>query len=181
MKGTRTRLVTFLLLSASVGYGADVGAAPAAATRSRVEAPIANWRFGVVRVTKPGDRGVRLYMSLHNRGKPSTEEVKLHVLAPPPEGSKTGDGGKEPGSSDRPGKGSAAAPDFDEQPVADLTRSTRNQRTAVVDTVIALPKDLADERDFRLFLVVAGSVTDMMPIVRGLPVEKAPERRAFQK
>ncbi len=119
-------------------------------------APMANWRFGQVQITPFGTRRVLLYMSLRNVGRPSTEAVHLHLL--PPTASRVAG-----------------------TPIFSLTRFTRGQRSTVVKICLQLPPWLKSPDDYRLFLQVEQSITDMLPVVGGRPLSNAPARQRFQQ
>lgn len=117
----------------------------------------ANWRFGAVQVTELGGGRVRLYMSLQNRGEPSSQPVNLYIA-------------------------SAKASTFGGPPAVALTTHTQGQRSAVADATIAVPAGIGPSNNgYRLFLQVGTQVTDMMPVEKGQPLPGDMERMRFQR
>ncbi|GIX46727.1 MAG: hypothetical protein KatS3mg131_0938 [Candidatus Tectimicrobiota bacterium] len=118
--------------------------------------PKSNWRFGQVQLTPLGAGTVLLYMSLHNTGHPSAEAVSLMLVAP------------------------GATPAVD-TPEVSLTRFTSGQRSTVVRLRLQLPATLPSPANYRLFLRVEQTVTDMLPVVDGRPVPQDTARKQFQR
>jgi len=134
----------FVTLLSAVGLAASDGSA--------------NWRFGTVQITDIGGGRIRLYMSLQNRGEPSSEPVHLYIA---------------------PGKASTIS-----GPVAAvLTNHTQRQKSAVVDATVTLtPAAGSSAKDgYRLFLQVGAQVTDMMPVEKGQATPGDMDRMRFQK
>ncbi len=117
----------------------------------------ANWRFGTVQVTDLGANRVKLYLSLQNRGEPSSQPVNLYIA-------------------------SAKASTFGGAPAVGLTTHTQGQRSTVVDASITLPAGIGlTSNGYRLFLQVGTQVTDMMPVEKGQPAPGDIERMKFQR
>ena len=121
-------------------------------------AAVANWRFGRVQITKLDGGRIRLYMSLQNRGAPSSEVVRLYIGLP---------------QAQIPSGG----------PVLLITDRTDWHHSTLVDATIKLPAGMKanSPNGYRLFLEVARTITDMMPVKKGTPVPGDTERKKFQK
>ena len=117
----------------------------------------ANWRFGTVQVTDLGANRVRLYMSLQNRGEPSSEPVNLYVAQ-------------------------AKAATLAGPAAFVLTNHTQGQRSAVADATVTIPVGIGPTSNgYRLFLQVGTQLTDMMPVEKGQPAAGDMERMRFQR
>lgn len=118
--------------------------------------PVARWQIGQMNVRNIDAQRVHLYMSLRNLGQPSGEPVVLVA---------------EPLTAVQP-----TSP-----PLADIGGRTNGQRSALVEMDVALPPPLAGASGFRLFVIVGRTVTDMVPVVGGVPRLNDPERGRYQK
>ena len=118
----------------------------------------ANWRFGKVQITDLGGGRVTLYLSLQNHGVPSQERVHLSIV---------------PSQTQAPLGLSTLL----------LTDRTRGQRSTVVQASVSLPARVlsASPENYRVFLQVDYTITDMFPVERGRPNLQASERRKFQQ
>jgi hypothetical protein len=128
-------------------------AARAAPTPSA--APAARWQIGQMNVRPLDAQRLHLYMSLRNLGAPSAEPVVL-VVEPLPV--------QQPKSP----------------AVADISQRTNGQRSALVEIDFVLPPPLVGAPGFRLFVIVGRTVTDMVPVVGGVPRLSDPERGRYQ-
>ncbi len=121
-------------------------------------ATVANWRFGRVQISDLGSGQIRIYMSLRNHGGLSQEPVGLSILP-----------------------WQKAAPSG--PPLLSLTDRTRGRHSVVVEAVVSLPPAVLSQGggNYKLFLQVGETVTDMLPVEGGNPKAQAPERKRFQK
>ncbi|MFC2173417.1 hypothetical protein ACFLU6_12405 [Acidobacteriota bacterium] len=128
--------------------------------RSDARRPTADWRVGKVQYVDRGDEGIGIYMSLRNHGEPSRERVLVFVLA-----------------------GKVVTPSKKDKPVLDLSRATRNRRTAVVETTFTLPVEIAKHSpgSYHIVLTVDGITTDFILIKDGDAILNTPQRKEFHK